>query len=202
MGYPPAAYPQYRNGYAPMHAAAVRNGPYYPGFDRQARTQLLGEAEKLKMRELEEKKKLDEHKAFLQNDLKFHLAPNGNANKNADVNTVPEKHKLLFESLKGPKHSNLGRMNGQKKSAQPPLRVHKDLIDRIGSPPIAKCDTDSTMSTITAKSTQNDESENESLKVPEDEEEERTNATCKDAIVPLEGGSGSAGRKRKPQHLL
>merc|ERR1712176_1069966 len=146
----------------------------------------------------------DEHKAFLQNDLKFHLAPNGNANKssNADVNTVPEKHKLLFESLKGPKHSNLGRMNGQKKSAQPPLRVHKDLIDRIGSPPIAKCDTDSTMSTITAKSTQNDESENESLKVPEEEEEEERDATCKDAIVPLEGSSGSAGRKRKPQHLL
>merc|ERR1712228_675186 len=140
----------YFRGYPSMPTA---NGRYYAGFNREARSELLGDAEKLKMKQLEEKKRLDDHKQFLQNDLDSHLVPTSTSKTSA-------KHKLLFESLKGPKTNGLNKSNGQKKTVQPPLRVHKDLIDSITSPPIRRHnngshgDTDSTMSTITVKSTE------------------------------------------------
>jgi len=67
------------------------------------------------------------------------------------ASTTSEKHKLLFESLKGPKPNGLNRSNGQKKTVQPPLRVPKELIDSL--PTMRQHnDTDSTMSTITVES--------------------------------------------------
>eukprot|EP00488_Nonionellina_sp_1-RS-2012_P001674 TRINITY_DN278_c0_g1_i2.p1 TRINITY_DN278_c0_g1~~TRINITY_DN278_c0_g1_i2.p1 ORF type:complete len:101 (-),score=24.92 TRINITY_DN278_c0_g1_i2:180-482(-) len=56
------------------------------------RNRLFGDAHKLKLKEISEKKKLYDHKMKLQKDLDSHLIPNRNRNRK-------EKHKLLFESL-------------------------------------------------------------------------------------------------------
>merc|ERR1712228_272789 len=173
----------YFRGYPSMPTA---NGRYYAGFNREARSELLGDAEKLKMKQLEEKKRLDDHKQFLQNDLDSHLVPTSTSKTSA-------KHKLLFESLKGPKTNGLSKSNGQKKTAQPPLRVHKDLIDSISSLPIMHSkysqnhshnDTDSTMSTITVKST-----DNESINACKDDDESVIVLDSDDSTLP--------GKKRK-----
>eukprot|EP00483_Globobulimina_turgida_P009934 UN09953 len=108
----------------PHHAQSMANG-YFTGFNRELRNELAGDAQKLKIKQMQEKRKLDDHKTFLKNDLDSHLTPNINLNTNTSMSVNSNKHKLLFESLKGP--SNIVA----KKTVQPPLRVHRNLVDSI-----------------------------------------------------------------------
>jgi len=182
--HPPWAYRGYgtssalHSGIYPPPFSTLQPSAYYTGFNQQLRHELAGDAEKLKLRQMQEKQKLDDHKSFLERDLDSHLAPtpssshphspstknqasthhehnnNDNSQHNANVISVSsvdtalsqqpagstklptppqnarpsnERHKELFESLKAP----MGVIT--KKTVQPPLRVHKNLVDTISN---------------------------------------------------------------------
>eukprot|EP01084_Bolivina_argentea_P015463 28935_1 len=84
----------------------THNG-YFNGFNRELRNGLAVDAEKLKLKQLQERRKLNDHKTFLKKDLDSHLIPNKNNNnknkkKKNDIDSNSNRRKLLFESLKGP----------------------------------------------------------------------------------------------------
>jgi len=141
------------------HPSPYMNNGYFAGYNQHLRYKLAGDAEKLKQRQIEERQKLDDHKHFLQQDLDSHLnvVPESNAADNGqhhheaqrDATSVANdggnepsaaynynvNRPALFESLKGPAVSSttttMTTSQSNKNPVQPPLRVHKDLVDSI-----------------------------------------------------------------------
>ena len=160
------------------------NGYYHGGrpLNEQWRHELAGDAEKLRARQMAERRRLDDDKQLLQNDLDSHLTPlqksktksmtnpngiqHGNHSENVAVTNHKSKHHALFDSLKmppittTPKKSKSKTVHTPKRqiadSAKPKLNLEATAVstNSADSNP-KKEDSDSTVtaSTITTVAT-------------------------------------------------